>query len=139
MTSYELSADRTTLERISGLDKNIFLIDFGAAKKLEFDKHGKMMIGKTVQNVVGCSEFLSANALQGYNQTYKDDLISMMYTLIYLVNHRASWLHNEIDNNMDRYGIILKDKMTFSATKICQGEAQPMTKILEKIYGLKQD
>jgi len=45
---------------------------------------------------MGCDIYLSANAMAFKTQSRKDDLISMMYSLVYLVNETTDWAYEHI-------------------------------------------
>ena len=43
VTSFRVSKDKQLLERMPTLEKNIYLIDFGLAKKIAYDENGAMI------------------------------------------------------------------------------------------------
>ena len=99
-------------EKLAGLDKNIFLIDLGLAEKY-LDKNNKHRPQENVRKLYGCNMFQSVNALLKKTQSRRDDLIAMMYTLIYL--DHVSWNLNYIRNDAARAKIILDIKMITSS------------------------
>ena len=70
---------------------NIYIIDFGLAKKFmssRTGKHAKFCINKKWS---GTSRFASANSLRGVIQSRRDDLESLCYLLLYLMKGSLPW------------------------------------------------
>ena len=70
---------------------NIYIIDFGLAKKFmssRTGKHAKFCINKKWS---GTSRFASANSLRGVVQSRRDDLESLCYLLLYLMKGSLPW------------------------------------------------
>ena len=70
---------------------NIYIIDFGLAKKYmssRTGKHAKFCINKKWS---GTSRFASANSLRGVAQSRRDDLESLCYLLLYLMKGSLPW------------------------------------------------
>ena len=88
---------------------------------------------------MGCDIYLSANAMNFKTQSRKDDLISLMYSLVYLVNETTEWAYEYIqDINLQR-DMIHEFKKKATPAQICNGESSPMTPVLEMIYDLGYD
>ena len=62
----------------------LYLIDFGNARKYKSSKTGKHIKLVKSNKVYGSLIFLSTNALKGIEQTRKDDLEALGYVIIYL-------------------------------------------------------
>ena len=74
---------------------------------------------------------MSADAMTFYTQSRKDDLISMMYSLVYLVNDQTVWAYEDhaIDEDSQR-NLILEYKKKSTAAQMCKGKAAQLTSIM---------
>lgn len=88
---------------------------------------------------MGCDIYLSANAMAFKTQSRKDDLISMMYSLVYLVNETTDWAYEHITDIEEQRDCIYKFKKNATPEDICSGEAYALTPILKMIYNLRYD
>ena len=68
---------------------------------------------------MGCDIYLSAEAMDFQTQSRKDDLISMVYTLVYLVNDQTEWAYEFISNIDEQRDLIYNAKVLSSAQQIC--------------------
>ena len=88
---------------------------------------------------MGCDIYLSADAMDFKTQSRKDDLISLVYSLVYLVNETTEWAYEYISDINFQRDMIHKFKKKATAAEICAGESSPLTPVLEMIYSLKYD
>lgn len=76
-------------------EKNIVhLIDFGLSKRY-IDKNNKHIPLHTDKDVIGTKRYLSLNVLSGNTPSRRDDLISVIYILIFFRRGDLPW--NKID------------------------------------------
>jgi serine/threonine protein kinase len=70
--------------------RDIYIIDFGLCKKYIDDnnKHLEMKTGKTI---IGTPNFVSINVHNGCEPSRRDDLISVAYIILYLINGGLPW------------------------------------------------
>ena len=88
----------------------------------------------------GCPTFQSANALNRVTQSRRDDLIAMVYSLIYLVNGVSFWASEHLRNFSDlQREEITKIKNHASPEEFCKGDARCFLPILTKIYALEYE
>lgn len=73
-------------------NKNLKIIDFGLAKKY-VDKHGKHIAHRPVNSFKGNRIFASYNQMCMNTTSRKDDLISLFYILIYLIDESLPFIH----------------------------------------------
>jgi serine/threonine protein kinase len=69
---------------------DIYIIDFGLCRKYidNDNKHIEMKIGKTI---IGTPNFVSLNVHNGVEPSRRDDLISVAYIILYLINGGLPW------------------------------------------------
>ena len=99
----------------------IYLIDFGLSRKYRSSRTGKHMIYSMCTKIPCTLMFSSINASSGIEQTRRDDLESLVYTLIYLANGELPW-----DNvkGKTKYECLLKaqkEKISISSEELCKG------------------
>lgn len=66
------------------------LIDFGLSKQY-IDSNGIHKKNKTHENIIGTLRYISVNIHAGYEPSRRDDLISMIYILLYLFLGKLPW------------------------------------------------
>jgi len=82
-----------------GINKNeteiqdeLFLIDFGMARTYIDDKTNAHRSNKMrTSGIIGTPRYVSINVHDGCEPSRRDDLISIMYVLVYLVKGRLPW------------------------------------------------
>jgi casein kinase I family protein HRR25 len=69
---------------------DVYIIDFGLCKKYidNDNKHIEMKSGKTI---IGTPNFVSMNVHNGIEPSRRDDLISVAYIILYLINGGLPW------------------------------------------------
>jgi casein kinase I family protein HRR25 len=69
---------------------DVYIIDFGLCKKYidNDNKHIEMKTGKTI---IGTPNFVSVNVHNGVEPSRRDDLISVAYIILYLINGGLPW------------------------------------------------
>jgi len=77
--------------------KDIYIIDFGLCKKyMENNKHIEMKTGKAM---LGTLNFVSVNVHNGIEPSRRDDLISLAYVILRLINGEIPW-QTQKENSM---------------------------------------
>ena len=119
---------------LMGLDElsdNVYLIDFGLAKKYR-------SISTLVQyplikknKLTGTARYASINALKCYEQSRRDDLESLGYTLIYFLKGRLPWQGIRVDTKEEKYKKILDMKMKISSKELYEGLPKEFEEFLE--------
>ena len=73
-------------------DDELFLIDFGMARTYIDDKTNAHRSNKMrTSGIIGTPRYVSINVHDGCEPSRRDDLISIMYVLVYLVKGRLPW------------------------------------------------
>jgi len=96
---------------VLGLEKKqasnkIYLIDFGLASQYLNENGQHIKPTKNYNSVVGTALFASINAHQGCEISRKDDIESLMYTLIYLLIGTLPWKNICIGKKKERHNVM---------------------------------
>jgi len=127
---------------VMGIDKNIdnlYIIDFGLAKKYRSSRTKEHIPFKVNKKLTGTIRYSSVNASRCYEQSRRDDLESIGYLLVYLVKGSLPWQGLKIGQNDDRYKMISKKKKKTKVEDLCSGIHQNFQKYIEYCKGLKFD
>jgi serine/threonine protein kinase len=93
----------------------IFLIDFGLSVPFVDDNNvHQPQEEHNYSTVVGTALFASINAHQGKNLSRRDDIESLVYTLIYLLTGKLPWKSINIRKKRERHEIIMYMKEEMS-------------------------
>jgi len=98
-------------------------------KHITFKKY-KKMIG---QNLI----YGSINALSGIDLSRKDDLESLSYVLIYIINGSLPWENMKIKNKEEKIKEILEMKNQIKAEDLCSGLPEEIKLFVSYINNLK--
>ena len=92
--------------------KNIlYAVDFGLACRYLDDKSNHIEM-KTGKNIVGTSRYVSINIHEGRSASRRDDLESLAYMLVYLLEGELPWQGIHEDNMEDKNNKIIELKKT---------------------------
>jgi serine/threonine protein kinase len=100
--------------------KNLYILDFGLAKKYRSSrtlKHYPMIKKK---NLTGTARYASINALNGLTQSRRDDLEAVGYVLLYFLRGKLPWQGIHVKKKEDRYHRIMEIKMETSPKDLCE-------------------
>ena len=112
----------------------LYLIDFGMAKRID----RKEVQAQQAQHgfpLIGSARYASVAAHEGAALGRRDDLISMMYSLIYVANGGAlPW-----QNYTEREIFYIKSDMTPTeiCSDLCTRHADGWSAVLERLYAMK--
>lgn len=94
--------------------KWIYLIDFGSAAMVK-EYHGQDQTRERMETILAHFQFCSSDIIRGFAPTKRDDMISMIYTLVHLKRGWLPWAAiSSLSNN-----ILSKD--TTAADVLCAG------------------
>lgn len=84
---------------------DVYIIDFGLCKKYvdNDNKHIEMKSGKTI---IGTPNFVSVNVHNGVEPSRRDDLISVAYIILYLINGGLPWIREMKEMKMQKQCIL---------------------------------
>ena len=118
------------------LNGTLYIIDFGLAKKYRSSRTLKQLPLTKRKSLTGTARYASIHALQGYEQSRRDDLESVGYTLMYLLRGNLPWQSIKVQNKEEKYKKILNKKKTISSKELGEGFPIEFAEILDYFKGL---
>ena len=100
--------------------QTLFLIDYGIAKLYRSQK-GDHISFKEGKGLIGTARYASINSHLGNEQSRRDDLEGLGYTLIYFLRGRLKWQDAKGVTKKEKYENIKLMKMQTSIEEICVG------------------
>jgi len=107
-----------------GINKNshlVYLIDFGLAKKFRDSKTGLHIKYKEGKSLTGTARYASLYTLMGIEQSRRDDLEAIAYSLIYLLRGKLPWQGIRAKTKKQKYDKILEMKKFVKIEFLLQG------------------
>ncbi|KAL4493420.1 hypothetical protein ABPG72_007428 [Tetrahymena utriculariae] len=104
-----------------GLGKNsktLYLIDFAFSKRF-IQKDGSHIPFQEGKLFTGTARYASINAQKYFEQSRRDDLISLGYSLVYLMRGRLPWQDYRVLQKKEKYEKILEKKQNLSLEQLC--------------------
>lgn len=124
----------------TGEKKNqIFMIDFGLAKSYIDPNTLKHIPYRENVSISGTARYCSINALNGTEQSRRDDMESIGYILVYLLKGRLPWSGVDISDKKQRYERINSFKKYTPISKLCQGLPREFSQYLQETRSLRFD
>ena len=125
---------------VMGVGENankVYIIDFGLSKKYidQFGKHIKFCTGKSL---TGTARYASVNALEGYEQSRRDDMESLLYVWVYCLRGRLPWMGLP-NAGKRKYEAILNKKKSTRIDDLTAGLDDFFRLYLKEIRSLKFD
>ena len=118
-------------------EKNIYIIDFGLAKKyysVSKAQHIKFCTGK---HLIGTARYCARNAHRGYEQGRRDDIESIGYVLMYFLLGVLPWQGLKIKKNEDQFEKIAEKKYNTPFEELTQGQPEEFLLFFKYVDGLK--
>ena len=114
----------------------LYLIDFGLAKKFRSSRTLKQYPLIKRKSLTGTARYASINALQGYEQSRRDDLESAGYVLMYFLRGDLPWQNIKIKGKKDKYAKICNKKKEVSSQELCKNFPIEFAQILDYFKNL---
>jgi serine/threonine protein kinase len=121
--------------------KKVYLIDFGLSRKWEelIDKYDSLFIeGQSSSSIVGTYRYMSINTHKGKSYSWRDDLESLGYVLIYFLRGELPWQGLKEQNEKKRMNKILAIKLQ-NKKSLCDGLPEVFSKYMNYCWNLKID
>ncbi|CAL8085421.1 unnamed protein product [Orchesella dallaii] len=109
----------------------VHLIDYGLAKRFRYRQTGDHIRCKTGKDLTGTPYFSSVNAHKGVQQSRRDDLESLGYTLVYLMKGYLPWQKIKAETNKQKLEKILEAKMSIPLAQLCDGIPEEFARYLQ--------
>ena len=116
----------------------LYLIDFGLAKPY-LDSNGAHHPVTYGHSLTGTARYASVRALQGVEQSRRDDLESLAYSLIYLLKGSLPWQGLREQDQRMRMQKILELKCSITPAQLCAGLPQAFTSFVQSVKRLGYD
>ena len=118
------------------LNDILYLIDFGLAKKFRSSRTLKQYPLTKRKSLTGTARYASINALQGYEQSRRDDLEAAGYVLMYFLRGDLPWQNIKIKGKKDKYAKICNKKKEVSSQELGKNFPSEFAEILEYFKNL---
>ena len=113
------------------LNENLYLIDFGLAKKYRSSRTLKQYPLTKKKRLTGTARYASINALEGYEQSRRDDMESVGYIMAYLLRGGLPWQGLKLKSKENKYKNILEKKRQISSQELFKGFPNEFSEILD--------
>ena len=120
-------------------NSQLYLIDFGNAKKFRSSKTGKHIMYMKSKFINGALLFLSMNILRGIETTRKDELESLGLVIIYLFLGSLPWSNEKFYSIKDGFIKIATIRNKISNEDICKGMPKEMNDYMNYVMSLNYE
>ena len=98
----------------------LYVIDYGLAKKYR-DPQTRMHIAyRDNKRLTGTARYASLATHLGIEQSRRDDMESLGYTVVYLLKEELPWQGVQAENRHDKYNLIKEKKQCMKVEDICK-------------------
>jgi len=119
------------------LNENLYLIDFGLAKRYRSSKTLKQNPLTKRKRLTGTARYASIHALEGYEQSRRDDMESVGYIMAYFLRGGLPWQGMKLKSKEDKYKNILDKKKEISSEILFKGFPSEFAEILDYTKNLE--
>ena len=134
----DLKPDNMLIGRSPHHHNQIFLIDYGLAKKYRTSS-GQHVPFKEGGKLVGTARYASVNSHLGYTLSRRDDLISVGYILVYFIKGKLPWQKVRGKDKNEKYTNIRKLKQGLGSSTICTNLPKEFQSYLDYVSNLEFD
>ena len=121
-----------------GFDKpnTVYILDYGLTKYYKDPLYNTHIQFSDNKRLTGTMRYASINNHLGYDQSRRDDLESLGYTLIYLMKGNLPWQGIKGDTKKERQSKIMTSKMDISINNLCKELPEDMVSYMYYCRGL---
>ena len=116
---------------------DLFLLDFGLAKKYRSSKTMKQYPYIKKNKLTGTARYASIHALEEMEQSRRDDLEGAGYVLMYFLRGNLPWMGIKIKSKEDRIKKILDKKKEISPEELCKNYPDEFREFIEYCRNLE--
>lgn len=117
--------------------RTIYLADFGLCKKYRDPKTLVHIPYRDGRSLSGTARYASINAQSGIEQSRRDDLEGLFYTVIYLYRGELPWQGIQAPNKAEKHKRMLKQKKTMTINELCMNCPPEFHKYIQYVRKLK--
>ena len=117
----------------------IYMIDFGLAKKYRDPKTHEHIPYRENKSLTGTARYASINAHLGIEQSRRDDLEAIGYTMVYFLRGSLPWQGIKAATKEEKYHKIMEKKMATPLEVLCAGYATEFEMYLSYCRALRYD
>ena len=114
-----------------------YIIDYGLAKRYREPKSKAHIPFKQNKKLTGTARYSSINTHMGYEQSRRDDLECLGYTLVFLAKGELPWQNVHADNKKEKYKKIMDLKNSIPIETLCKGMNSEFVKYIYYCRSLK--
>ena len=118
-------------------DNVIYLIDFGLAKRFRDPKTGAHIPYKDGKKLTGTARYASIYTHLGIEQSRRDDLESMIYSLIYFYKGVLPWQNIQAKSKHEKYQKILEKKINVGVEELCKEMPSEFVTLVQYVRNLQ--
>ena len=113
-----------------------YLIDFGLTKQFRDSQTGEHIKYKDGKSLTGTARYASINTHLGIEQSRRDDLESLGYTILYLYLGSLPWQGLKAKNKTEKYLLICDLKISMVPYKLCEKLPKQFIQYFEYVRSL---
>lgn len=109
---------------VMGVKENqstVYIIDYGLAKRYIDSKTRQHIPLRDDKKLAGTARFASVNTHLGVEQSRRDDIECLGYTLIYIAKGELPWQGVKGQTRDQKYNKIMQKKLAISTQSLCKG------------------
>ena len=114
--------------------KKLYFIDFGLSK--EYKRNNMHIPFRTKINPTGTLRYMSKYCNKMMEVSRRDDVISLIYVLIFLYKGSLPWQGVEGSTKSEKYKLVADKKMQLTSEEVCNGCPKYFKKLLDYSYKL---
>ena len=119
--------------------QQIYIIDFGLAKRFRDPKTGLHIPYLDGKSLTGTARYASINTHLGIEQSRRDDLESLGYVLIYFLRGELPWQGMKARTMREKYEKIMEKKIASPIETLCKGFPEELAMFINYTRDLKFD
>ena len=127
----------TSQDPASSNSNQLFLVDFGLAKRYRDSKTKQHIPYKEKKSLTGTARYASLNSHLGIEQSRRDDMESLGYVLMYFNRSSLPWQGIKTATMKQKYEKICESKMATPIEALCNGFPSEFATYLNYCRGLR--